>query len=200
MMFLSNCTANELINRVQNELGYANAPDRDFFYTSLNDSLARIYAELISEKRRFAAEAAGVTVDLSAITPQEGCAPTRGADVSAVWSGDRQLRFLPYSMLSLGGKGYYTVAGDLLILGDGSDGADLSVEAVLRPARFTEESGDGCIPFPDEFLSLLACRMRGEALRLSGEDGEAAKWLGEYNTLLEEFSGWLAALYGRRKG
>ena len=198
-MFTSNCTANRLIERVQAELGYANAPDRDFFFSVMNDFLSRMYAEIISETRRFAASAAGVNVDLLAILPQEGCAPIRGADISAAWSGYRQLRFLPYSMLPLGGKGYYTVADECLILGDESDGENLVIEAVLRPARFSEENGDGFIPFPDEFLPLLACRMRGEALRLSGEDGEAAKWLGECNTLLAEFMTWLTALTERRK-
>lgn len=200
MMFSSNCTANELTRRVQDELGYANSPDRSFFYGVLNDCLARLYTEVIAEKRRLTANAKNGKANLAAVTPPENCAPIREQDVCAAWNGDRQLRFLPSSMFSLGGKGYYTVEDGCLCLGDPEDGETLEIAVILRPLPFGEENGNTPIPFPDEFISLLACRMRGEALRLSGEDGEAAKWLGEYNALLDEFKLWLAAVRAGRKG
>lgn len=198
-MLTSSCTANRLIDRVIGELGYAAAPDRAFFYDVLNDCLAQIYTETVVERRRLPATAEDGCLRLSSLTPPEGCAPIRGADLFCAWSGDRQLRFLPTSVLPLGGKGYCAVEDDRLILGDVSDGEALSAEVILRPARFSEENGENCIPFPDEFLALLACRLRGEALRLSGEDGEAAKWLGEYNTRLTEFHNRYTALRVRRK-
>lgn len=200
MMFSSACTANELISRVQNELGYANAPDRDFFYGVLNDCLTRLYTEVIAEKRRLNATAKNGKANLAEITSPAYCARIREQDVCAAWNGDRQLRFLPSSMFPLGGKGYYTVEDGCLCLGDPEDGEALEVAVILRPAAFDEANGNEPIPFPDEFISMLACRMRGEALRLSGEDSEAAKWLGEYNALLNEFTLWLAAVRAERKG
>ena len=199
-MFSSSCTADGLIDRAISELGYAKAPEREVFYNSLNDCLARLYSEVIVPRRRYPLTAQNGCANLKEVALPEHCAPLRTTDIVAAWNGARQLRFLPYTVLPLGGKGYYTLADEHLILGDGEDGENLSVDVILRPERFSEENGTECVPFPDEFLSLLLCRMRGDALRLSGEDGEAAKWLGEYNTLLDEFANWLAEANRRRKG
>ena len=45
---------------------------------------------------------------------------------------------------------------------------------------------------PVEFIDLVKAKLRGEAYKLANEDNHAAKWLNDYNTLLETFKAWIA--------
>ena len=44
---------------------------------------------------------------------------------------------------------------------------------------------------PVEFIDLVKAKLRGEAYKLVNEDGIAAKWLNDYNMLLETFKAWI---------
>lgn len=61
----------------------------------------------------------------------------------------------------------------------------------LRPALKDENSADE-VALPPEFIDLAASRMRGEIYKIANEDGLAAKWLADYNSLLESFKIWAA--------
>lgn len=47
------------------------------------------------------------------------------------------------------------------------------------------------IMVPVEFIDLVKAKLRGEAYKLVNEDGIAAKWLNDYNMLLETFKAWV---------
>ena len=49
----------------------------------------------------------------------------------------------------------------------------------------------GNVMLPIEFIDLVKAKLRGEAYKLSNEDSLAAKWLNDYNILLETFKAWL---------
>jgi hypothetical protein len=63
-----------------------------------------------------------------------------------------------------------------------------------RPAIKTKVNKTNLDPVmvPDEFLDLVKAKLRGEAYKLANEDSLAAKWLNDYNVLLEDFKAWLA--------
>ena len=44
---------------------------------------------------------------------------------------------------------------------------------------------------PPELIDLAKAKLRGEAYKLANEDGLAAKWLNDYNVLLETFKVWI---------
>ena len=48
------------------------------------------------------------------------------------------------------------------------------------------------VKVPVEFIDLVKAKLRGEAYKLSNEDGLAAKWLNDYNVLLETFRIWFS--------
>ena len=55
------------------------------------------------------------------------------------------------------------------------------------------------IPLPVEFIELAKCKLRGEGYKLMNDDGQAAKWLNEYNMLLENFKAYIYS-HGSRFG
>lgn len=66
--------------------------------------------------------------------------------------------------------------------------------------RFGESFYVDAVPLPYEFVELVRCKLRGEAYKLINDDALAAKWIGEYNTLLENFKVYIAShgsMYGR---
>jgi hypothetical protein len=44
---------------------------------------------------------------------------------------------------------------------------------------------------PAEFIELAKAKLRGESYKYANEDGLAAKWLNDYNALLETFKVWV---------
>ena len=58
----------------------------------------------------------------------------------------------------------------------------------------------GSVPLPYEFVELVRCKLRGEAYKLMNDDGQAAKWLSEYDVLVENFKTYIElhrSRYGR---
>ena len=47
------------------------------------------------------------------------------------------------------------------------------------------------IMLPHEFIDLAKTKLRGEAYKLCNEDTLSAKWLADYNALLETFTQWI---------
>lgn len=73
---------------------------------------------------------------------------------------------------------------------------ELTIVYIVKPALVTTTShgniNDVNIMLPVEFIDLVKAKLRGEAYKLANEDNLAAKWLNDYNTLLETFKAWIA--------
>jgi hypothetical protein len=63
------------------------------------------------------------------------------------------------------------------------------VRPALKDAKALTDADT--VKVPIEFIDLVAAKLRGEAYKLSNEDGLAAKWLNDYNVLLETFKAWV---------
>lgn len=76
----------------------------------------------------------------------------------------------------------------------------LQEQQLTATIEYEYSFGDGVVPLPYEFTELVRCKLRGEAYKLINDDALAAKWIGEYNTLLENFKVYIAShgsMYGR---
>ena len=51
---------------------------------------------------------------------------------------------------------------------------------------------DSKVMLPIEFIELAKAKLRGEAYKLANEDEIAAKWMNDYNVLLEVFKAWIS--------
>lgn len=61
----------------------------------------------------------------------------------------------------------------------------------VRPEIKVGDSDD-TVKVPYEWLEMVLSKVRGEAYKIAGDDAQAAKWLGDYNTQLEQFKAWVA--------
>ena len=72
----------------------------------------------------------------------------------------------------------------------------LTIIYIARPALVEvgedDEIKNANVMIPIEFIDLVKSKLRGEAYKLANEDNLAAKWLNDYNTLLETFKAWRA--------
>lgn len=76
---------------------------------------------------------------------------------------------------------------------------DISL-AVAYTFAAEQTEDERTVPLPYEFTELVRCKLRGEAYKLINDDALAAKWIGEYNTLLENFKVYISthgSMYGR---
>ena len=68
--------------------------------------------------------------------------------------------------------------------------ADLTSHGNIKEA---DDNGNPInVMVPVEFIDLVKAKLRGEAYKLANEDSIAAKWLNDYNVLLETFRAWIA--------
>ena len=66
------------------------------------------------------------------------------------------------------------------------------VKPALVKVDDNDEIIDAKVMLPVEFIDLAKAKLRGEAYKLANEDSLAAKWLNDYNILLETFKSWIA--------
>lgn len=73
--------------------------------------------------------------------------------------------------------------------------ADVSDYYVVRQPRpaFIETAADANnVPLPYEFVQLAVAKLLGEVYKVANDDVLSAKWLNEYNSILEDFKVWLS--------
>ena len=73
---------------------------------------------------------------------------------------------------------------------------NFTIVYIVKPALVTvnnvDEINDANVMLPVEFIDLAKAKLRGEAYKLANEDSLAAKWLNDYNILLETFKAWIS--------
>ncbi len=201
-MFSASVTVAQLLDSVIDGIGLFLPQDRAFYRDTLNECLCRLYTELIAEVRSMNVFAAGDLIQLSSLSPIPDAAPIREQDVCGVSATGKRLYYLPPAQFDMrDDRGFYTVQDGAVRLSlPDLPRNNLALFYLVCPMHFNADNEDTPVPFPDEFLPLLRAKLRGEAFRLANEDALAAKWLGEYNTLLDEFRLYLETVSARRGG
>ena len=63
---------------------------------------------------------------------------------------------------------------------------------IVKPELVTTANmSNSNVMVPIEFIDLVKAKLRGEAYKLMNEDSYAAKWLNDYNILVESFKVWI---------
>lgn len=193
-MYKSGVMASDLIKSVRSEADVSVSLPDSLFYRSLSAVEQFLYTEVIDEYIAVRVKYSGLAdgaISLSDVSVPAGCAAAEFDDILRVFADSAELEKsgavgaweFPEKNL------YYTdYDGSIrFVLQEMPDEIVLMVR--LRPELKSEDS-DSIVALPPEFIDLAEAKLRGDAYRVSNEDGLAAKWLAEYNNRLETFKVW----------
>lgn len=196
-MFDSGISAKDLVTQLKDEVDIA-VPIPNLTYIQWLNSLEQlVYTEIIQEQGK---------IELKPVPP-----PSIGIDALSVPSGENAIRFEDIYSVYADNKQLIKstlMSGNVFRDAYYKDGNDLgyalneppnrfTIIYIVRPALKTVDSNDvinsGNVMLPIEFIDFVKAKLRGEAYKLANEDALAAKWLNDYNVLLENFKAWIAA-------
>ena len=202
-MFNSGIAVKDLIEDLKTEVDIAlEIPDTTYI-TWLNSLQQLLYSEVIKEEKEEAVDAymmmhyspaVGKPDEPVKLNPVSLNAGIRFEDICAVYHNETQLikstlargEIFPNTYFKNGNGLGYNVKDET---------PTLKIVYYVRPALVKIDDADydnTNVMMPIEFIDLAKAKLRGEAYKLANEDALAAKWLNDYNTLLETFKAWIA--------
>ena len=115
----------------------------------------------------------------------------RFEDVYAVYADGTQLIKSTLTSGMVFSDTYFKEDGALGLHFSKTPGGVTVVYTVRPELKSKDNYADKNVRVPVEFIDLVKAKLRGEAYKLANEDSLAAKWLNDYNVLLETFREWV---------
>lgn len=192
-MFDSGIKAKDLIDQIRDEADIAYPISDESFIIWLNALEQLLYTELIREQNEVFVSVGDVpTVNLGSVSHSSDENTMRFEDIHAVYAGETQLILSTVASESIFPNTYYKIGNNVgLNVKDGVSSV-LIVYFVKPKLKTADNISTTNVMLPVEFIDLAKAKLRGEAYKLANEDGLAAKWINDYNTLLEVFKTWLS--------
>ena len=191
-MFDSGITVEKLIDGLKSEVDIAlEIPDQTYI-DWLNSLQQLLYTEIIKEQKKTTLHGAILNpISLSLIMTESNENTPRFEDIHAIYADNTQLK---KSTLTSGIIFKNTFYKDHNGIGYCTEEIPRRVKIIhiVKPALVTTENYSNMnVMIPIEFIDLAKSKLRGEAYKLANEDAIAAKWLNDYNILLETFRAWI---------
>jgi len=190
-MFDSNVTAKAVIdNIIAEDIIETTIPDA-YYLMWLNSVEQMLCTEIIKE------QAVDVPLDVSGDITMLNYGFD---DIIHVYAKDSDNRYIELEKSTLSAS-YMLESDNIYFLRDGKLavnqhlGPDTNVVVVYlsRPTIKTAVNyNTETIEIPYEFLPIIYAKIRGEKYKLANSDDLSAKWLTDYNALLETFTQWIA--------
>lgn len=200
-MFDSGISVKDLLKELNTEVDIAlDIPDATYVEW-LNSLQQLLYTEFIKEQKRIViASPSESPIGMDFIKVETNENQPRFEDIHAVYADEIQLIkstvtsgiIFPYTYFKDNNKiGYNTtrtVDGVMIVP------SELQIVYFVKPKLIDSKNiaDDDNVMIPIEFIDLVKAKLRGEAYKLANEDSLAAKWLNDYNVLLETFKLWLS--------
>jgi hypothetical protein len=195
-MFDSGISVNNLIEELNTEVDIALDIPNATYVTWLNALQQLLYSEVIKEQKK--TTIVGVIpnpVELSYICDESIENRPRFEDIHAIFADGVQLIKSTVTSGAVFPNNFYKENNNI---GYNIKPAPSSMTIVYftKPKLVEVDDNDNIIDanimVPIEFIDLVKAKLRGEAYKLANEDGIAAKWLNDYNMLLETFKAWIS--------
>lgn len=192
-MFDSGIKASDLIEQVKDEADIAlTIPDTSYVLW-LNELEQLLYTELIQEQGKI--ELGGVNGDIipiDTLNVPNGENTVRFEDIHAIYADSTQLIKSTVASGVIFPNTYYKKGCDIGINLIESPEKVLVVYFVKPELKTVDNLNATDVMVPIEFVDLVTAKLRGESYKVANEDSLAAKWLNDYNILLETFKAWLS--------
>ena len=195
-MFDSGISVKELVEELINEVDIALDIPNATYISWLNSLQQLLYTEVIKEqKKRSLKTNIQSPIDISSIGVTSGENGLNFEDIHTIYADGKQLI---KSTVASGVIFPDTFYKDNNNIGYNTkpEPSELTIVYFVKPALINVGADgvidDSKVMIPIEFIDLAKAKLRGEAYKLANEDSIAAKWLNDYNTLLETFKAWIA--------
>lgn len=195
-MFNSGIKAKDLIAQIVDEADVAYPISNQNYIQWLNALEQLLYTEVIQEQGEI--EFTGdfnLPIAIDTLDVPDGENAVRFEDIHAMYADKTQLIESTVASGVIFPDTYYKIQNNIgLNLKNTPE--KLKIIYYVRPALKTVDTSDNIseenVMLPVEFIDLAKSKLRGEAYKLANEDSIAAKWLNDYNVLLETFKMWLS--------
>lgn len=196
-MFNSGISVKALVEELNAEVDIALDIPNNSYVQWLNSLQQLLYTEVIKEQKKITLKTSNEnTISISSIAVDIGEDNPRFEDIYAIYADDTQLI---KSSLTSGVIFPDTFYKDNNNIGYHTKTVpdELTIVYIVRPALITTTSHKNInetdvVMLPVEFIDLVKAKLRGEAYKLADEDELSAKWLNDYNILLEAFKVWIS--------
>ncbi len=197
-MFESGISVKNLIDELKNtEVDIALEIPNITYVTWFNSLQQLLYTEIIKEQKKVTvSEWENNLVDISSIKGENENTPIF-EDIHTVYT-DNGTQLIKSTVASgvIFPNTFFRIT-DKLGFNTKETPSELTIVYFVRPALVYVDNNDeidnGTVKLPVEFIDLVKAKLRGEAYKLVNEDNIAAKWLNDYNNLLETFKVWIAS-------
>lgn len=197
VMFKSGLSVKTYVEQLKSEIDIATPFLDDTYIRIINEVLQLLYSEIIKEES--CSEISNNSETGTMPSPIE-LSDIKFENITKVYADDILLSKSTISNVGIFPNIFYREIGNSL----GFSCENKNIEKIrvfynIVPALLEGEEEED-IPIPYEWLPLISAKVRGEIYKLVNEDAISAKWLNDYNNLLEDFKVWCSNHYSSYLG
>ena len=191
-MFDSGISVKDLVDELKEEVDIALEIPNTAYAGWLNSLQQLLYSEIIKEQKKAVVELSedGVISLSYPLGTDEN--RTRFEDIYAIYANGKQLMKTTLTSGKIFPDTFYKINNNVGINATPIP-TEVEIIYIVKPVLVKNiDEGNVKVMVPVEFIDLVKAKLRGEAYKLVNEDAIAAKWLNDYNMLLETFKAWIA--------
>ena len=189
-MFDSGISVKDLIDELNAEVDIAFDLPNTAYAGWLNSLQQLLYSEIIKEQKKAVVELSEDGVISLSSPLGTGENRTRFEDIYAIYANGKQLMKTTLTSGKIFPDTFYKTNNNVGVNATPTP-TEVEIIYIVKPV-LVKNINEGNVMVPVEFIDLVKAKLRGEAYKLVNEDAIAAKWLNDYNMLLETFKAWIA--------
>ncbi len=192
-MFDSGVIVSDLIEQIKDEADISIPIPTASYVLWLNALEQLLYTELIQEQGKIELDGilSGV-ISIDTLNVPNGENAVRFEDIHAIYADQTQLIESTVASGVIFPDTYYKIGNDIGVNLKNEPEKIKIIYFVKPELKTTANISTKNVMIPVEFIDLAKAKLRGEAYKVANEDSIAAKWINDYNILLETFKAWLS--------